>query len=246
MFAPETNGASDNGQLGAEYSLRQFKGRAPPCIAERKARGEVGLFKGMKDVANLTKQAKQLQRQEQEKAGYKPGMGGMMSQMGDMVGQANQQLGQLMEQQGDEGRILAEGISGQAVVVGMGTPERGAQKYNLDLDLEVHVSGREAYRVANQYIVPAEVPLGPGVTLPIKVDPEDRAKIAIDWDNAPRGVAAGEIRPAGDSGLTPAPTPARAGGGDSVAELERLAKLRDSGALTDAEFEQQKAKILGS
>jgi hypothetical protein len=25
-----------------------------------------------------------------------------------------------------------------------------------------------------------------------------------------------------------------------------LAKLRDSGALTDAEFEQQKAKILGS
>lgn len=33
---------------------------------------------------------------------------------------------------------------------------------------------------------------------------------------------------------------------DYTAELERLAKLRDSGALTDAEFEQQKAKILGS
>jgi hypothetical protein len=26
---------------------------------------------------------------------------------------------------------------------------------------------------------------------------------------------------------------------------DRLAKLRDSGALTDAEFEQQKTKILG-
>jgi hypothetical protein len=36
-------------------------------------------------------------------------------------------------------------------------------------------------------------------------------------------------------------------GGDHLAELERLAKLlRDAGALTDAEFEQQKANILGS
>jgi len=35
------------------------------------------------------------------------------------------------------------------------------------------------------------------------------------------------------------------GSGDHLADLERLAKLRDSGALTDAEFEQQKAKILG-
>jgi hypothetical protein len=37
-----------------------------------------------------------------------------------------------------------------------------------------------------------------------------------------------------------------AAGGDHLADLERLAKLRDSGVLTDAEFEQQKAKILGS
>jgi Short C-terminal domain len=35
-------------------------------------------------------------------------------------------------------------------------------------------------------------------------------------------------------------------GGDHLAELERLAKLPDAGALTDAEFEQQKAKFLGS
>ena len=47
--------------------------------------------------------------------------------------------------------------------------------------------------------------------------------------------------------FTPAPAPApAAGSGDHIAELERLAKLRDSGALTDAECEQQKAKILGS
>lgn len=39
-------------------------------------------------------------------------------------------------------------------------------------------------------------------------------------------------------------TMAPAGGDDLIAELERLAKLRDSGALTDAEFEQQKARVL--
>jgi Short C-terminal domain len=36
------------------------------------------------------------------------------------------------------------------------------------------------------------------------------------------------------------------GGGTSgqIAKLERLQKLRESGALTDSEFEQEKAKIL--
>lgn len=82
------------------------------------------------------------------------------------------------------------------------------------------------------------------VTLPIKVDPNDPGKIAIDWDAAQRAPARGEVRPAADSGFAPAPAPAS--GSDHIAELERLAKLRDSGALTDAEFEHQKAKVLGS
>lgn len=51
---------------------------------------------------------------------------------------------------------------------------------------------------------------------------------------------------AGSGGFAPAPAPAAGGGGDHLADLERLAKLRDSGALTDAEFEQQNVKILGS
>ena len=204
----------------------------------------MGLFKSIKDLSSLTKEAKQLQRQQQEEAGYKPGLGGQMQQMGDMIGQANEQLKELTDQGSDQNRILAEGIDGTAVIVGMGTPERGAQRFNLDLDLEVHVSGRAPYRVANQYIVPASAPLGQGVTLPVKVDPNDPAKLAIDWDNVASGPARGEVRPVGGGeGFSPAPAPA--GAGDSVAELERLAKLRDSGALTDAEFEQQKAKILG-
>jgi hypothetical protein len=206
----------------------------------------VGLFKSMKDLSSLTKEAKQLQRQQQQEAGYKPGFGGQMQQMGDMIGQAKDQLADLTDTSGERAGILANGIAGQGVIVAHGTPERGAQWFNLDIDMEVHVSGRQPYRVNNQYMVPAGATLGQGVSLPIKVDPSDPAKIAIDWDSAQSAPQRGEVRPVGGSGFSPAPAPAPSGGGDHVAELERLAKLRDSGALTDAEFQQQKAKILGS
>ena len=209
----------------------------------------MGLFKGMKDMANVTKQAKQLQAQQQAEQGYKPGLGGQMAQMGDMLGQANEQLSELVDNQGDQGRVLAEGIAGQGVIVGMGTPARGAMNYNLDIDLEVHVPGREPYRVANEYIVPGAAQIGPGVTLPVKVDPNDPSVIAIDWNQAASGPARGEVRPAAAGSsppAAPAPSPQGAGSADTVTELERLVKLRDSGALTDAEFEQQKARVLGS
>jgi hypothetical protein len=41
------------------------------------------------------------------------------------------------------------------------------------------------------------------------------------------------------------PAPASGGEGDRVAQLERLAKLKESGALTEQEFEREKARILG-
>lgn len=205
----------------------------------------MGLFKSMKDMASLTKRAKQLQEQQQRDAGYGPGFGGAMSQMGDMLEQANQQLGELTDQSGDRARIIAEGIAGEGVVVAHGVPARGAQWFNMDIELEVHVSGRQPYRVSNDYLVPASASIGAGVTLPIKVDPNDPAKIAIDWERAAQAPARGEVRPVAGAGFSPAPAQS-ADGGDSVAELERLAKLRDSGALTDAEFEAQKAKILGA
>jgi len=44
----------------------------------------------------------------------------------------------------------------------------------------------------------------------------------------------------------PAPAPAPAAEApDPIAQLTQLAALKDSGALTEAEFEAQKAKILG-
>ena len=204
----------------------------------------MGLFKGMKDLASVTKQAKQMQEQQQKDAGYKPGMGGQFQQMGDMLGQANEQLAELNEQQGGKSGLLANGLDGKGVIVAHGVPARGAQWFNMDIDMEVHVGSKAPYRVNNQYMVPNGATLGPGVELPIKVDPNDPAKIAIDWDSAGRAPARGEVRRSDGAGGFKAPE----GGseGDTVAELERLAKLKESGALTDAEFEMQKAKLLGN
>lgn len=45
-------------------------------------------------------------------------------------------------------------------------------------------------------------------------------------------------------GSASAGTAAATGGGDAIGKIERLQKLRESGAINDAEFEREKAKIL--
>lgn len=65
--------------------------------------------------------------------------------------------------------------------------------------------------------------------------------------NAIKGLGPGEARSAESigarlpwgSGGTPA-----SGGGDAIGRIERLARLRESGALSDEEFEREKAKVL--
>jgi hypothetical protein len=49
---------------------------------------------------------------------------------------------------------------------------------------------------------------------------------------------------AAEAPAAPAPEPAAAAP-DPIEQLTQLAALKDSGALTEAEFEAQKAKILG-
>jgi hypothetical protein len=50
--------------------------------------------------------------------------------------------------------------------------------------------------------------------------------------------------PAAEPEYAPAPAAAPAAAPDPVAQLTQLAALKDSGALTEAEFEAEKAKIL--
>lgn len=141
----------------------------------------MGMFK---DLFKLTREAKELKRNTPTPS------------MGEMVGQAREMVQDINAQQADSGRVLAEGIPGTAVIREMGTPARGAAWFNLMLDLEVRPATRQPYRVANEYLVPAGAQLEEGVELPVRVDANDPAKIAIDWDNAPQGPSLGQIRPA--------------------------------------------------
>jgi hypothetical protein len=140
----------------------------------------MGMFK---DIFKLTRQANELKKNTD------------VPSMGEMVKQANTQLEQLNQQQAGQDELLSTGLPGKAIIRDMGTPERGAMWFNLTLDLEVHPSTREPYRVANEYLVPQAANLGIGVELPVRIDPDDPAKIAIDWDNAGRGPQLGQIRP---------------------------------------------------
>ena len=70
-------------------------------------------------------------------------------------------------------------------------------------------------------------------------------------DDDGRGAAAGDARRAdqrqgADAAGLGAAAPAPADDDDRVAQLERLAKLKETGALTEQEFEREKARILGS
>lgn len=58
-----------------------------------------------------------------------------------------------------------------------------------------------------------------------------------------RWAAADQVAPHAAPVQAP-PAPPSAGVDDTIAQLERLATLRDSGVLSDAEFQAQKARIL--
>jgi hypothetical protein len=102
-----------------------------------------------------------------------------------------------------------------------------------------------------QFAIPS-----PGTRVEVLYDPEDRGKVVVASDSVTTAQAAGmpvgELMeramtdPAGfrdemlgHAGAAPEPA-------DPLTQLERLAALRQRGALTDAEFEEQKKRLLGS
>ena len=62
---------------------------------------------------------------------------------------------------------------------------------------------------------------------------------------ANKQAAAAQAQQPAEAAPAPAPEAAPAVAPDPVAQLTQLAALKDSGALTEAEFEAEKAKILG-
>ena len=156
----------------------------------------MGIFKSIKELRGVAKQAKDLRAMQLKDAGYEPNVRGSLDQLGDLLAQANTQLEGLASSEQERAQALAGGVAGEATIVSTGVPPRSATLFNLMIDLEVRVPGWEPYRVASMYMVPRGAQFAVGVVLPVRVDPDDRAKIAIDWNNAAKQPKLGEIRPA--------------------------------------------------
>jgi hypothetical protein len=127
------------------------------------------------------------------------------------------------------------------------------------LSVQVQPSGETAFPAEikqrfNQFGIPT-----PGTRVEVLYDPSDHDKIVVATDTASvmtvQGGSVGDLlqRAMADpqqfrqemlasAGASPAP-PAE---DDSLAQLERLAALHANGALTDAEFQAQKRRLLGT
>jgi hypothetical protein len=165
---------------------------------------------------------------------------------------------------------IKDGLPGSAVVQSSSVPTEAARSYNVSMWLDVYVEGREPYRVKHECMVKAGKHPWPGTTLPVIVDREKPDRIDIQWEQlqtvdermaegGPAPTAAGhpqlidlrgteladQLRgalkaagaaPEGRSNMVE----------DRIAQLERLSKLRESGVVSEAEFEAEKARILAS
>jgi multidrug resistance efflux pump len=70
------------------------------------------------------------------------------------------------------------------------------------------------------------------------------SKAGANKANAQAQQAQAQAAPAQAAPPPPPPAPATSGANDRIAQLKELAELHDSGALTQEEFDKEKARIL--
>jgi hypothetical protein len=169
-----------------------------------------------------------------------------------------------------EGEILKNGTPTKAVVQGFTTPVPG-DRFAMQIPLDVYPpDGGAPYRI--DYVFPTarmKAALSVGMEIPVKVDPGDPTRIAVQWDAQKAAIAAaGGDYAAVQAGLAStyggvadaAMRQSMAGGGatvgtaaaspgppastDPLEKIAQLAKLRDSGAITEEEFAAKKAELL--
>jgi hypothetical protein len=126
----------------------------------------------------------------------------------------------------------------QSFTIGEAQPQMGG--VSVSLELLVEPPGRTAYAATADQVLPEAITgtLAEGQRVTVKVAPDDPQCLML-W-NTPH--ATGGADP--DTGRPLDATRPAASNDDRIARLEKLGQLRDSGVLTENEFEAQKAKIL--
>jgi transposase-like protein len=182
-----------------------------------------------------------------------------------MLGKPSKRVKKDLEENGKRANATVVEIAEKGMAV-----TRGAEGVigNTELALKTHLrvqpDDEPEFEVKKRFSFPQLAVPSAGQTVPVLYDPNDHDKIIVDYSPEAQQSAAftaAGIDPnqisqlmqqaqqmQGGMGQMPgatAPAPAQPQP-NSVEQLEKLAKLKESGALTDAEFEAEKAKILGS
>jgi hypothetical protein len=163
-----------------------------------------------------------------------------------------------------EKAVLQNGVPTKATVQGFTTPVPG-DPFAMQIPLDVEPpGGGTPYRV--NYVFPTarmKAAIAVGMVVPVKVDPADPQNIAVQWDAQKAEIAAaggdmaavqaglantyGGVADAAARGQAVPGVPMTGpmiGAKGPADKIRELAQLRDSGAITDDEFETKKAQLL--
>jgi hypothetical protein len=190
-----------------------------------------------------------------------------------MLGKPSKKLKKELQESGTRANAKIIEIAERGMAVTRGAEGVVANtEIALKTHLRVQPENEPEFEVKKRFSYPQMAVPAAGQTVPVLYDPQDHDKIIVDYSSEAQQNAAftsagidpnqigqlmqqaqqmrdqqgmGQVPGMGRvPGMTP---PAQAQPQvDSVAQLEKLAKLKESGALTDAEFQAEKAKILGA
>jgi len=185
-----------------------------------------------------------------------------------MLGKPSKKLKKELQESGTRANATIIEIAEKGMAV-----TRGAEGVvaNTEIALKTHLrvqpENEPEFEVKKRFSFPQMAVPAAGQTVPVLYDPQDHDKIIVDYSPEAQqsaafsaaGIDAGQIgqlmqqaqqmqaqagQMQGGMGQVPGMAPAAQPQADPVAQLEKLAKLKESGALTEAEFEAEKAKIL--
>ena len=163
-----------------------------------------------------------------------------------------------------EKEVLAIGVPAKAIVRSFGVPSP-TDRFAMTIDLEIHTGSHQPYQITYTYPTTRQkAPMTPGMEIPVKIHPQDFARVAVQWDALQGSIAAsggdmaavmGGLQNTYAGTADAAMRQAMAGGAphtvpgappvDGPAEkLAKLAKLRDAGVITAEDYEAKKAELL--
>ena len=144
---------------------------------------------------------------------------------------------------------IKDPVEGVAHVVGVSAVDPQYARQPCTMQLVIQAQSVAAFPLKQDFEIWTNQWPDPGDQLPVTFDREHPERIKIHWDQVPTGAETAEADAQAlaaqlNAGAPAAAAPLPAVAADPLDRLAKLADLHTAGALTDAEFAAEKAKIL--